>query len=97
MELHSTLPSHPVFEALPGVVNHGVLRSEEYRSVTEKSKVRMDLLMSASSSGMGSVSTGRSLGFYLSMFVSELCKQTSNISDHRVESVNLTEKLYIKL
>ena len=37
-------------------------------------------------------SAGRSLGFYLSMFVSEICKQSSNISNHGVESVNQTEK-----
>ena len=42
-------------------------------------------------------SAGRSLGFYLSMFVLEIRKQTSNISDHGVESVNQTEKSKIKL
>ena len=42
-------------------------------------------------------SAGRLLGFYLSMFVSEICKQTSNISDHGVESVNQTEKSNVKL
>ena len=30
-------------------------------------------------------SAGRSLGFSLSMFVSDICNQTSNISDYGVE------------
>ena len=30
-------------------------------------------------------SAGRSLGFFLSMFVSDICNQTSNISDYGVE------------
>ena len=42
-------------------------------------------------------SAGRSLGFYLSMFLSEICKQTLNLFDHGVESVNQTEKSNIKL
>ena len=42
-------------------------------------------------------SAGISLGFYLSMFVLEICKQTWNIYDHGVESVNQTEKSNIKL
>ena len=31
------------------------------------------------------ISAGRSLGFSLSMFVSDICNQTSNISDYGVE------------
>ena len=42
-------------------------------------------------------SAGRSLRFYLSMFVSEICKQISNISNHGVKSINQTEKSNIKL
>ena len=41
-------------------------------------------------------SAGRSPWLYLSMFVSEICEQTSNISDHGVEIVNQTEKSNIK-
>ena len=41
-------------------------------------------------------SAGRSLGFSLSMFVSDTCDQTSNISDYGVESVNQAEKSNIK-
>ena len=46
---------------------------------------------------MGSVrfcvetSAGRSPWFYLWMFVSDICDQTSNISDYGVASVNQTE------
>ena len=31
------------------------------------------------------ISAGRSLGFSVSMFVSDICNQTSNIADYRVE------------
>ena len=41
-------------------------------------------------------SAGRSLGFSLSMFVSDICDQASNISDCGVESVNQTEKSNIR-
>ena len=34
--------------------------------------------------------------FPLSMFESEICEQTSDVSDHGVESVNQTEKSNIK-
>ena len=33
----------------------------------------------------GGGSAGRSLGFFLSKFVSDICNQTSNISDYGVE------------
>ena len=39
------------------------------------------------------ISAGRLLGFYLSMFVSEICKQTLNISNHGIESVNRDRKM----
>ena len=41
-------------------------------------------------------SAGRSPWYYVSMFVSEIREQTSNISDHGVKSVNQTEKWNIK-
>ena len=41
-------------------------------------------------------SAGRSPWYYVSMFVSEIREQTSNISDYGVKSVNQTEKSNIK-
>ena len=41
-------------------------------------------------------SAGRSPWFYLSMFVSDVCDQASNIYDCGVKSVNQTEKSNIK-
>ena len=39
----------------------------------------------STNSSLGFCSAGRSLGFFLSKFVSDICNQTSNISDYGVE------------
>ena len=46
--------------------------------------------------GVYTNSAGRSLGFSMSMFVSDICDQTLNISNYGVKSVNQTEKSNIK-
>ena len=63
------------------VVPHLYLCRDTMTTNTSKKVHRVDLCV------IINTSAGRSLGFSLSMFVSDICDQTSNISDYGVESV----------